>query len=256
MIRGQIEGRVARSAFPVLPDWPATWPLTRRGYGLLISAGELDEENVVDGLIVVGPDESHLVLDPVRRRIRVLTVGHPCPGPSRSGGRRRPPELRCGAARARQLFVSSDFGVAGLPRQAALVRAGDGGWIRRLVRKSGIEPLVLRCSDDGDVIERVLEDPPPPSFIIGMLDRQAAAAQRAVLATGLSVSKDVVIASGFDGQILELMAPSISAIDANSGIHGAVAVRLLADWIEQDSEPPKETRIDLRLMTRQSTQKA
>jgi DNA-binding LacI/PurR family transcriptional regulator len=124
--------------------------------------------------------------------------------------------------------------------------------------KDGREHQLAVCRDDVDsVTDLVAADIQshgrPQAILIGVLDRHAAWAQRAILNSGFAVPGDVVVAAATDGESLRLVDPTITALDLDGGAHGAAAVELLLAQVEVPGVRPPDTLIPARFTIRASS---
>lgn len=215
----------------------------------------------VDGLIVADP----LRDDPGVARLTaggvtiVTCERDPTPGAHHAGCVRSDH-----AAALRELL---EHLAAGGAERIALIAAGEetawsgelGAAYRAWCAARGAEPLEARVpiSPLPEYAERatagLLGGPSPPDAIVCAPDGGAAAAVRTVIAHGLRVPEDVLVASCVDGPLVAATAPPVTAIDLQPALAGRRAATLLADLLAGDAEPGAEQLLPTRLITRSST---
>ena len=97
--------------------------------------------------------------------------------------------------------------------------------------------------------------PSPPDAIYATIDTLALGALRAAQAAGLSVPRDVLIASCTDNDALRAVEPALTALNLHPHEIGRAAVVMLAQII--DGPPPTQTRaiVPSRIAARASTRR-
>jgi DNA-binding LacI/PurR family transcriptional regulator len=229
------------------------------GFALSITASELRQARLVDALISVDPLGVAEVQDALDEEIPVVTVGR--------------------VPRARLSFpsVDTDHGrsIPALLDHLA-VAAGDGAvWLLShsdrpsFVRdieaafvawcdEHGVERRVLAPRDDPADVERVvaevLASAGAPAIVLSVLDRAAAWAQQALLAAGVGIPAQTVLAAASDGEVLRLAHPSITALDLDGAAHGRAAVDLAIELI--DGGTPPTVLLPAHLVVRASSGRA
>jgi DNA-binding LacI/PurR family transcriptional regulator len=100
-----------------------------------------------------------------------------------------------------------------------------------------------------------LEADPRPDALVAVPDGSLAPTLQAVLAAGLAVPRDLLLASYVDSSPLASMPVPITAVDLAPRQMGHQATRLLADLVEGRSTPGQVVDVPVRLVVRESTQR-
>jgi DNA-binding LacI/PurR family transcriptional regulator len=229
-----------------------------RGYALLMTAADLDEAALVDGVVVVDPVVAADVNRPRAAGLPVVTVGR---APSNCGP---VPHVDIDHAAVVGSLLdhvatrhpTGPAWLLSLPDRPSFnsdIEQSFGDWSARVERPT----RVLHCKNSAvavtRVIERELARGATPTVVCSVLDRQAAWAQRALLRAGLRIPQDVAIASATDGEAARISDPPITAIDASGAQTGSAAVELLTRWIEHDAEAPVNMLVEATLVARASS---
>jgi DNA-binding LacI/PurR family transcriptional regulator len=229
-----------------------------RGYALLMTAADLDEAALVDGVVVVDPVVAADVNRPRAAGLPVVTVGR---APSNSG-----PVPHVDIDHAAVVGSLLDHVATRHPEGPAWllslpdrpsfnsdIERSFGDWSARVERPT----RVLHCKNSAAAVTRAIERElargATPTVVCTVLDRQAAWAQRALLRAGLRIPQDVAIASATDGEAARISDPPITAIDASGAQTGSAAVELLTRWIEHGAEAPVDVLVEATLVARASS---
>jgi DNA-binding LacI/PurR family transcriptional regulator len=229
------------------------------GYGLMVTTPELDEHLIVDGLLVVDPLTAAEVSGPLKTGLPLVTVGH---SPIRKADI---PSVDIDHARSLDPMLDHLGQVAGPGRVLMISPEKRPSYIRDIekafaswCKRGGREYEIVRSRDDVDAVTDTVsadhdEHGDYPRILIGVLDRHAAWAQRAILNAGCAVPGDVVVAAATDGESLRLVEPTITALDLDGAAHGAAAVNLLLAQLDESSGPPTNALIPANFTIRASS---
>jgi DNA-binding LacI/PurR family transcriptional regulator len=207
------------------------------GYALTITTSELRHPGLVDALIAVDPLGLPEVQNALDAEIPVVTVGRvptatlDLPSVDTDHGRSIPALLD-------HLALSAGEGPAWLlshkPRPSFVrdIEAAFRGWCR----ERGVKCRVLPIADDAAGVERVvareLAGGGTPAIVVSVLDRAAAWAQQALLAAGVGIPSETVVAAASDGEVLRLAQPAITSLDLDGAAHGRAAVDIAIELID------------------------
>ncbi len=230
-----------------------------RGYGLMVTTPELDESLLVDGLLVVDPLTEDELAVPLGNGLPLVTVGRSpirhtdVPSVDVDHAHSLTPMLdHLGevARSGRALMISPEK----RPSYVRDIESAFTAWCTN----NGRDHRVAVCRDDVDsvsdlVVADIQAHGGPQSILIGVLDRHAAWAQRAILNAGFGVPDETVVAAATDGESLRLVEPSITALDLDGGAHGSAAVELLLALVDSPAVRPANTLIPARFTVRASS---
>jgi DNA-binding LacI/PurR family transcriptional regulator len=231
-----------------------------RGYALLITNVELDEPAFVDGVLVVDPAVEEDVGRPLAGGLPVVTVGR-TPGTAPLVPRVDSDHQAATTMLLSHLHARRPNGPAwllGLPGDLSFSRDIEQAFLRWTARYSRGAHIV-RCADEEVEVARAitagLATLEPPTVVCSILDRQGAWAQRCLIAAGLRVPEDVLLASATDGVALEMSSPPITAVNPGGHETGRIAADLLIDRVERPdmAAASAEVLVEPRLMVRAST---
>ncbi len=122
-------------------------------------------------------------------------------------------------------------------------------YIPELVVETKIEPL-----SGYHAMNTLLDLPNPPTAVFAFHDFVAIDAQRAALERGVRIPEDIALA-GFDGLRLSLFtSPSITTVAQPLNEIGRESVYAILERIKDNSQPPIQKTLPVRLLPRQSTQ--
>jgi DNA-binding LacI/PurR family transcriptional regulator len=203
------------------------------GYGLMVTTPELEEHRIVDGLLIVDPLTADEVIGPLESGLPLVTVGHspvrPAEIPSVDidyAGSLDPMFDHLGevAGPGRALLISP-------PKRPSYIKDIEAAF-KTWCKENGRRHRVAICRNDADAVTALIASDHEkhgdyPRILIGVLDRHAVWAQRAILNAGRAVPGDVVVAAATDGEPLRLVEPAITALDLDGAAHGLAGVKLL-----------------------------
>jgi DNA-binding LacI/PurR family transcriptional regulator len=208
------------------------------GYGLMISAPELNEHELFDGLVVVDPISKEEVDIP---EMKVMTVGQ-VPGQSevpfvdidyRTGVRALLDTAQVGASDGPVWFLMESSQAA---YNYYLVDS-----VTEWCLDNGREARILECSSQEYSVvaglDAQIEAEGNPSIVVGPTSRHADVAQRHLQGIGLRVPEDVRIASGLADSQVEASDPPIPAMDGDGWGHGRMVVDAMVEWLETGERP-------------------
>lgn len=208
-----------------------------RGYGLLISAPELNEAEMADGLIVVDPVSPTDVDVP---GLPVVSVG-------RTPGRDDVPCVDLDYDAAVALLVASVPIPAEGPVWLLSVESSAsynvsfssrfGAWCR----DRGLHVIPLTCNEHPESaaapLEEALAGGGLPGMVVLPTNLHAAVAQRLMVTRGIRVHEDVVVVGMLADRLIPAGSPTIPSVYANGREHGRRAVGLVAEWLAREVRP-------------------
>jgi LacI family transcriptional regulator len=100
---------------------------------------------------------------------------------------------------------------------------------------------------------KILNENPATTAIIGMNDLMAYGAIQAILQRGLRVPEDVSVAGFDDDAIFRLNKPALTTGRVDGEEFGAKAVRLILERLKNPDQPPQKAHVSSCLVVRQST---
>lgn len=211
----------------------------RSGYGLLISTREVDESDLVDGLIIVDPAEEAGIDALIAAELPVVTVGR-ARGPAA-------PWVDIDHGEALSLLLdhlatkdrdpaAEEAWLVSLEEKYSFVEeleAAFGRWCE----KRRMRPRVLASREQAPTaaaaVTAALAGGPPPALIATAVDGQALGVHRALAAAGLGVA----LGSAADSRVLEWLDPPVSAVALGAANHGTRAVTMVLDWMRLGERP-------------------
>jgi DNA-binding LacI/PurR family transcriptional regulator len=116
-------------------------------------------------------------------------------------------------------------------------------------------PFASTPPDVTAAASRALASDPRPDAMVAVPDGSLAPALQTVLAGGLDVPRDLLLASYVDSSPLASMPVPITAVDLAPRQMGHDATRLLADLVEGRSQPGQVVDVPVRLVVRASTRR-
>jgi DNA-binding LacI/PurR family transcriptional regulator len=208
------------------------------GYGLMISAPELNEHELFDGLVVVDPiSEEEVNIS----GMKVMTVG-------RAPGQNDVPfvdiDYRTGV---RALLDTAQVGASDGPVWF-LMESSEAAYNDYLTNNvtewcldNGREAAMLECSSQEysvvAALDAHIESFGNPAIVVGPTSRHADVAQRHLQEIGLRVPEDVRIASGLADSQADASDPPIPAMDGDGWGHGRMVVDAMVKWLETGERP-------------------
>lgn len=209
-----------------------------RGYGLLISAPDLNEAEIVDGLIVVDPISQS---DVEVGDLRVITVG-------RAPGQRTVASVDLDYQASVGLLMEHVAPYAPAGPVWLLNEVTEASFsidlpasVRRWCDAHARAALIIDCAEQedstGPALAAQLERSGLPAILMAPTGRHAEVAQRFLLARGVVVPGEVVVVSALADSATRRSEPFIPAVDTDGWGHGLQAVEAMVDWLETDTAP-------------------
>lgn len=108
-------------------------------------------------------------------------------------------------------------------------------------------------ADGAAAMRQLLDQGERPDAVFAFNDLLALGAIRTLLERGLRVPQDVAVAGFDDIEDGRFSTPTLTTIAPDAAQIARLAVDLLAERLEEAPEPPREIKVDHRLMVREST---
>lgn len=112
-------------------------------------------------------------------------------------------------------------------------------------------PLAFRAEQVTRAVTEAMTD--APEALVAVPDGAALVALQHLLASGVKVPDDLLFASYVDGPSLQIVQPTVTAVDIDPRMTGAAAVSALVEIVVEGGRGPVRTEITAHLRVRAST---